>query len=184
MAPKAGDSVRIVGREVTAEDVKSGLYYSCFGGLMGSIDRVYDDGSVCVDIDLDSLTDEMRARHLSVQESERKRWLDGLSDEMRNRLTAEQKQLRMNYRILVSVKDVEVVKGGKPSGTRAKSDAKPTDSDPAGKEGAPRAPTPAATDASELREAAHEEEPSPKRLSEADLQAAEEAFLRSRQSST
>lgn len=182
MAPKAGDSVRVVDRETTADDAKSGLYYSYFGGLEGSIDRVYDDGTVCVDIDLASLTEEMRKRHLAVQEGERKRWLDGLSDEVRNRLTAEQKQLKMNYRILVSAKDVEVTKGGKPSGTRAKSEAQPAGTEPAERKGAPRAPTPAASSSSQPAEPPDIEESSPRRLSEADLEAAEEAFLRSRQS--
>jgi hypothetical protein len=92
-ATKAGDRVMIVTREVTSDDQKTGLYFSYFGGLTGTIDRAYDDGSVCVDIDLDSMTDDMRERHLAMQEAERQRWISNLSDEVRNRLSAEQKQL-------------------------------------------------------------------------------------------
>ena len=69
---KAGDRVRIVTRDVTPEDVKSQLYFAYFGGLTGTVDRTYDD-TVCVDVDLQSLTDEMRDRHVSMQEAERQR---------------------------------------------------------------------------------------------------------------
>ena len=181
MAVKAGDLIRVVTRELTPEDAKSGLYYAYFGGLTGTVDRVYPDGSVCVDVDLDSLTEETRTRHAAMQEAERKRWLDGLSDEVRNRLTAEQKQLEMSYRILVSKQDVEVTKDGKPAPERRPVEAKPAAA-PAqgGRKGAESAPAPQPRQA-QARPKAPKEEGAPRRLSKADLEAAEEAFLRSRQ---
>jgi len=175
MSVKAGDAVRIVSRDVTPEDAKSGLYYSYFGGLTGKVDRVYPDGSVCVDVDLDSLTEETRGRHVAVQEAERKRWLEGLSDEVRNRLSADQKQLKMSYRILLSAKDLEVTKGGKPSPERAPVEEKAAAAQgTGGGKGAQRAPE------SRPEPKTPGEPEAPHRLSEADLQAAEEAFLRSR----
>ena len=73
MAVKAGDKVVIVSREVTSDDAKSGLYYAYFGGLTGTVDRVYPDGSVCVDVDLESLSEDARRRHFDMQEAERQR---------------------------------------------------------------------------------------------------------------
>lgn len=190
MAPiKAGDRVKIVTRDVTSEDPKTGLYYSYFGGLTGTVDRIYEDGSVCVDIDLEALTADMRERHQAMQETERQRWLANLSDEARNRLTAEQKKLKMSYKILTSKKDLEPDKGGKP---RAADDSKPAAQQGGSgeKKGsappspsssiAAAAPTPEPAAKTEKPEPSDDEE-SPKRLSEADLAAAEEAFLRSRQ---
>ena len=172
----AGDRVEIQSREVTSEDEKSGLYYSYFGGLTGSVDRIYDDGSVCVEVDLESLTQAARERHLSLQENERKRWLDGLSGEARNRLSAEQKQLKLSYKILVGKNDVIQVKGGKPSGGKgsSKSGAASSDSAPSGSKGPARAPEPGPADA----------EPVSKRASEDDLAKAEEEYLRSLQERT
>jgi hypothetical protein len=167
MAFKAGDRVQVTAREITSDDERTGLYYSYFGGLTGKVDRVYDDNSVCVDIDLESLTEDTRERHLIMQENEQKRWLDGLSGEARNRLTAEQKQLKLSYKILVSEKDLTPIKGDKPrSGKKAeKAEVSAEDNAPEGESKGP-ARTP---------------EPAPKRLSEADLSAAEEEYLRSLQ---
>jgi ribosomal protein L21E len=178
---KAGDRVRIVTRDVTPEDVKSQLYFAYFGGLTGTVDRTYDD-TVCVDVDLQSLTDEMRDRHLSMQEAERQRWISNLSDEVRNRLSAEQKQLRMSYRILVSKKDLETYKDDKPQGEARPEATKPS-GDTESKKGSASPGPSARTDAASVPASPKVEKDSepPKRLSEADLSAAEEEFLRSRQ---
>ena len=178
--PKAGDRVRVLAREMTGEDVKTGLYYSYFAGLAGTVDRVYDDGSVCVDVDLESLGEEIRARHAAMQEAERTRWLENLSDEGRGRLAPEQKELKMSYRILVSKKDIEPAKGGKPGPAPP---GKPKEAQAASPRAAPQAakPPPEASKPAPAKRA--EAEPQPKRLSEEDLSAAEEAFLRSRQKS-
>jgi len=179
MPVKAGDKVVVVTREVTAEDAKSGLYYSYFGGLTGTVDRVYPDGSVCVDVDLESLSEETRRRHLEMQEAERKRWLDGLSDDVRNRLAPEQKQLKMSYRILVSRQDLEIVRGGK-SAPEPRSEETRTPA--AAHDGGPSSRSASAPQHSDTaaKPKTTRKEPQPRRLSEADLEAAEEAFLRSR----
>ena len=170
---KSGEAVMITTREVTGDDTKSGLYYLYFGGLIGKVDRVYDDGSVWVEIDINSLSDEARNRHLAMQDAERKRWLDGLSGEARGRLTEEQRQLKISYKILVANKDIEPNKGGKPKGSSSpKSESAASEG---GREGPARAPDPGRAPK------APPEPPTPKRLSEADLEAKEEEFLRSLQ---
>ena len=174
MAIKTGDQVIVVKREVTAEDQKSGLYYAYFGGLTGRVDRVYPDGSVCVDVDLESLSEEARARHFAIQESEQQRWLESLSDDVRSRLTPEQKQLKMSYRILVAKEDLRLVSPDKSPKVEGSSS-----------EGTARAKRETKTQPVQqgMRETESKTEPrsnKPRRLSEADLSAAEEAYLRSR----
>jgi len=171
---KAGDRVRLAARQVTAEDEKSGLYYSYFAELTGAVDMVYGDGSVCVNVDLESLSEQARDRHLAMQEAERKKWLEGLSGEARNRLTPEQKQLRLSYKILVSRNDLEPAEGGKPEGGKRPAKAAAADvEDAAGsaKKGPARAPEP-----KRVRE---KEEPAPRRPSAEDLAKAEEEYLKS-----
>lgn len=168
-AIKAGDRVQIVERTPTAEDAKSGLYYIYFGGLVGTVDRIYDDDSVCVEIDLESLNEDARKRHMDIQEAERQRWLDNLSGEMRSRLTPEQKQLKMSYKILVHKKDLEPAKGGSPKKSSDKS-GESSEAGASGGEGPDGAPA-----------ASIEEAPTSQRVSEADLSQAEEEFLRQRQ---
>ncbi|MCE5315473.1 MAG: hypothetical protein ABFD49_10700 [Armatimonadota bacterium] len=169
---KAGNAVRIVTREVTGDDVKNSLYFAYFGGLIGTVDRMYDDGAVCVDIDIDSLTQEAKKRHLDTQEAERKRWLEGLSGEARNRLTEDQKKLKISYKVLVGKKDLEPYKGGKPKAAVAEDESASNDDSPAAHESPVRARDPVGKTS---------EESQPKRLSEADLAAKEEEFLKSLQ---
>ncbi len=149
---KPGDRVTIVQRECTAEDAKTGLYYEYFAGLTGSVDRTYPDGSVCVIVDLESLPTSIRDRHLKVQKQERDRWLHGLSDEVRNRLTGEQKQLKMSYNILASSADLT-----------------------------PLAEEKAAKPAKAAEPVVEDDVPTPHRLTEAELEAQEEQFLKLKQ---
>lgn len=178
---KAGDRVQLVTRPVTPDDEKNGLYYSYFGGLTGSVDTVYAEGSVCVNVDLESLSSSARDRHLAMQEAERKKWLENLSGEARNRLSPEQKQLKLSYKILVSSKDMEHIKGSKPDGGKRKEKSATTtseDTSPAADKGPARAPEPVLG----AESSSEEDEPSPKRLSAEDIANAEEEYLRSLQS--
>lgn len=186
---KNGDRVRVITRDIKPEDEKNGLYYSYFGGLTGSVDCIYDDGSVCVDIDLDSLSEAARDRHLAMQEAEKKKWLEALSGEARGRLTAEQKQLKLSYKILTSVNDIEPFKGNKPTGGKrtsksGKADSQEADSadsqeDAAGKQESRAAPHSPAEDSAESDDTAEN-----KRSSAEDLAKAEEEYLRSLQDRT
>lgn len=171
-ALKAGDKVKVVTREVTAEDKKNGLYYDYFGGLTGTVDRVYDDDSICVDIDLESLTEEARDRHNAIEEAEKNKWLDSLSNEARNRLAPEHLQLRLSHMILINKNDLEPFKGGKPKSGQDKSEDSASKSDTS-------AQGPSGAQSSQEPKTSKKKEESAKRLSEADLSAAEEKFLKS-----
>jgi len=112
MAFKEGDCVAIVAREVTAADEKSGLYYQHFSGLAGTVDRIYGS-EVCINVDTESLPEDILKRHTDIQESMRKKWLNGLSGEARHRLTPEERQFNLAYTILVHSDDLtKSAKGG------------------------------------------------------------------------
>ena len=111
---KEGDRIQIADRNATADDVKSSLFFNYFRGLTGVIQKVYSTEEAAVEIELDSLTEAVAARHHDVQETMKTRWLDGLSEEGRNRLTPQERDFRLRYTVLVAVKDMALV-GAKPA---------------------------------------------------------------------
>jgi hypothetical protein len=115
-----------------------------------------------------------------MQEAERQRWLDSLSDEARNRLTPEQKQLKMSYRILVSKQDLQVMSGGKPASEQQPEKPKSAAASASGEKQRPEKTPSSPPGDTGTKQRPSAAEPQPRRLSEADLAAAEEAFLRSR----
>ena len=118
---KEDDYVKIVDREVTPTDVKSGNYYPYFRGLAGVVDKIYDN-EVCLKVDLDTLPEKILKRHMEIQESMKRKWLNGLSGEARTRLTPEEKQFNLAYTILVQAVDLEKAKpGDKPKPETVKS---------------------------------------------------------------
>ena len=114
---KEGDYVKIVARELTAADAKSGLYYQHFSGLQGTVDRIYGE-EICINVDPNTLPEGIRKRHTDIQESMRRKWLNGLSGEARHRLTPVERQFNLAYTILVQSTDLAKAK---------KSDVKPVE---------------------------------------------------------
>jgi hypothetical protein len=107
---KEGDAVRIVRREATEEDVKAERYFSFFGGLTGSVRKVYSKEEIAVEVDLESLPVEVRKRHLGVRDQMKTKWLDGLSEEGRGKLTEREKDFHLRYMLLVAGNDLEKVR--------------------------------------------------------------------------
>ncbi len=103
---KEGDRVRIVERAPSTTDAKTGLYYSYYGNLSGTIFKLYGSGTeaqAAVDIDLDSLPQDVARRHLDTR------------DQMRATLTGEARrlsapgsehELRLRYVVLVALSDL------------------------------------------------------------------------------
>ena len=104
---KAGDCVRIQNRNATAQDLKSGLFYDYYRGLTGSVQRVFQAGEVAVEIDPESLPEDIWKRHMATRDQMRERWLEGLPEDQRRKLTPEQKQFDLRYVLLVSAADLE-----------------------------------------------------------------------------
>ncbi len=106
MSIRTGDRVSIVTRPVTEDDAVEQLYFEYFGGLTGTVVKIYDNGSVCVNVDLESLRPDFQKRHAELEKLEKERWLNSLSEEAKRNMTAEQKQYKIDYTILVSEKDL------------------------------------------------------------------------------
>jgi hypothetical protein len=104
---KTGDRVRIADRATTPQDSKTGLFFNHYRGLPGSVQKVYKDQQVAVEVELDALPEEVWKRHMATRDQMRQRWMDGLADDVRRKLTPEQKQFQLRYVVLVSAADVE-----------------------------------------------------------------------------
>ena len=97
------DRVQIIDREATPEDNKKRIFYGHMRGLTGIIRRVYaEEEEIWVEVDLDSLPEDVRQRHQETENQMRTKWLDGLSDEARRRLGSAEKQFNLRYSILTS----------------------------------------------------------------------------------
>ncbi len=103
---KEGDLVQIKTREVTAEDGKTSLYYAYFGGLQGKIQKMYTSGEAAIEVNPDSLPEEVARRHEEMRLAMQNKWLDGLSEEAKNRLTPQEKAFILRYNVLVSADDL------------------------------------------------------------------------------
>ena len=101
----AGDAVIVAGREQTAADVKSGLFYNHYAGLTGTILKLYGE-EASIRVDKEALAPEIVKRHTDNEKAMRQRWLDGLSEEARSKLSATEKAFGLHYSILVSLADL------------------------------------------------------------------------------
>lgn len=154
---KTGDRVRIVDRELLASDIKSGLYYDYFRNLTGVVERVYEDDTASVKIDLESLPVDVERRHHEVEDAAKRRWLSNVSDEQKDKLSEKEKTVTLSYNVLVASKDLEPSKG--------KPKPRKIEEEPVLK--APEAP-----------KAAKTTEPTETRPSESDIEKAEEEYLK------
>lgn len=112
---KQGDRVRILAREPTPEDLKNQTYFAHYGGLTGTIQKVYSDQEIAVQVDLESLPDDIRSRHMDVRDQMKTKWLEGLSEEGKSHLTEREKDFNLRYVVLVHGKDLEKLSGGRAS---------------------------------------------------------------------
>ena len=103
---KEGDRVQITDRAATAEDVKSGLFYDYFRGMTGIIQKIYATEEVAIELEPESLDESVARRHADVQEQMKTRWMDNLSEEARSRLEPAEKDFRLRYSVLVTLKDL------------------------------------------------------------------------------
>jgi hypothetical protein len=189
---KVGDRVRIADREPLPADVKNGLFYAYFRNLAGVIERVYDDDTVCIDVNIESLPPDVAERHEEIQTAARDKWIAGLSQEQRGRLTEQDKQFKMSYKVVVASADL--LPGGKGSprsekaarSQSAKSDTSveaPDSPEPTAAEGgvSSAGESPSASGAPKKAEpsAAADNVDAPKRLTEKELAAKEREFLKS-----
>jgi len=106
-----GDRVRVIDRDQTSADIKSQLFYDHYRNLVGTVAKLYADGTASVNVDPQALTKEVSKRHDETSNGIRQRWLDGLSEEGRNKLSAAEKAFNLRYTILVAATDLEPSSG-------------------------------------------------------------------------
>lgn len=103
---KEGDQVRIVERNTTSADSKSGLYYSFYAGVTGTLFKLYGNGptaQAAIDVDIESLPEDVARRHMETRD----RMLASLSGEARRQsLVGGDHEFRLRYVILVGVVDL------------------------------------------------------------------------------
>ncbi len=127
---KEGDRVRVKARNVSEQEVLEGRYAPFMAGATGTILKIYDPKQIAVNLDIESLPEEVRQRHAEQQEAMHRRWLDSLSDEARNRLTDQEKAFHLNYVVLLAESDLEPFGGRSARQAQA---AKPASPSKAGK---------------------------------------------------
>ncbi|HLV81158.1 MAG TPA: hypothetical protein VKT32_12800 [Chthonomonadaceae bacterium] len=106
-AYKEGDRVRIVRRPATPADAKTGLYYGYYGGLSGTLFKLYGRGEAAqaaVEVDLESLPEDVARRHLEVRDQMRAA-LTGAA--RRASAPGAEHEFRLRYVLLVALTDLQ-----------------------------------------------------------------------------
>lgn len=181
-----GDRVQIVTRDATVEDARESRYFTYFGGLTGTIQKL-TGSEAAVEIDLDALRPEMRERHHASEKRMHERWMANLSEDARSKLIPQEREFHLTYTLLVALADLAPFKGEKP--------AKPAEKPSIAKTEAKGATPTAEQQKDELLKRAEFSRSSPEaddeeigglfdtppRITTADLDHAEEEFLKKRE---
>ncbi|MEN6370820.1 MAG: hypothetical protein ABFD64_02305 [Armatimonadota bacterium] len=124
---KIGDRVKITDRDMTLADVKSGQYYDYFRNLTGTIERIYDDNTACINVEMESLPEGVLNNHQSIEDSVRNRWISGLGVEQKEKMRETDRQLALRYNILVNVSDLSLAGKAKAAAAGKSKDAAPAE---------------------------------------------------------
>ncbi len=104
---KEGDRVRIVNRDVTEDDRKTGRYFDHMSGLTGLVQNVYGPEEVAVKVDLETVNSAGRTVHKVAVERMREKFLSSIGEEQKKTLTAEELNFSAHYMLLVRSTDLE-----------------------------------------------------------------------------
>ncbi|HWD40562.1 MAG TPA: hypothetical protein VG944_17065 [Fimbriimonas sp.] len=102
-----GQRVRVVTRPVTEDDRKRSRYFEHMGGLTGTIQNVYEDGEVAVQVETVALGKVTSTVHKTATERMREKFQSNATEEQRKALTKEEMDFNTHYVLLVSEKDLE-----------------------------------------------------------------------------
>ncbi|MCC7101717.1 MAG: hypothetical protein IT206_01415 [Fimbriimonadaceae bacterium] len=110
MALKVGDRVRVISREVTADDRKSNRYFDHMKGMVGVIESIYSKDEIAVKIDPESMVEPAVSVHAEATRRMRERFISQVSEEAKGLLTKEEVEFPANYVLLVRTEDLESAK--------------------------------------------------------------------------
>jgi len=104
---KEGDRVRVVTRQVLAEDRRSMRYYDHMAGATGTVANVYGPEEVAIEVDKDSIGYVARDVHAEATRRLRRKFLENVSEEAKSKLTPEELNFDAHYVLLVRSEDLE-----------------------------------------------------------------------------
>jgi len=99
--------VRIVTRDVTEQDRKTGRYFAHMAGLTGTVQNVYSPHEVAIKIDKETVGAIPLDVHRVAVERMREKFLDSISEEQKKSLTPQELNFDAHYVLLVSGSDLE-----------------------------------------------------------------------------
>jgi hypothetical protein len=106
---RTGDTVRVVSRPVTEEDRKKNRYFEHMAGLMGTIQQVYSDHEVAVEVDPSSMSAVSADVKKIATQRMRDKFLDRATEEDKKTYTKEELNFDAHYVVLVRPEDLEKV---------------------------------------------------------------------------
>ena len=104
---KEGDRVKVIARPVTEEDRKKSRYFEHMAGLVGSVQNVYTDDTVAVQVDLDVMGKVSTEVHKTATQRMREKFSAAITEEQRKALTKEEMEFGTHYVLLVQSSDLE-----------------------------------------------------------------------------
>ena len=104
---KEGDRVRVLSREVTEEDRKKNRYFEHMAGLVGTIQNVYSDNELAVQVDPSSLGPVTASAHSTANKRMRDRFVEDMSEAQKKLFTKEELEFETHYVLLVQGSDLE-----------------------------------------------------------------------------
>ena len=102
-----GDRVRVVTREATVEDNKSGRYFTHMSGLLGTVQNVYGEAELAVRIDPDTLTKPSMDVLSTATDRMRARFLADTPQDQIKQFTKEELEFDVHYMLLLHEDDLE-----------------------------------------------------------------------------
>jgi hypothetical protein len=104
---KVGDRVRVVTRLVTEEDRKKSRYFEHMAGLTGTIQQMYSDTEIAVQIEPSSLSKVSADVHKVATQRMRDKFLSQISEEQKKQFTKDELEFDAHYVLLVQASDLE-----------------------------------------------------------------------------
>lgn len=101
-----GDRVKIITREVTEEDKKTNRYYDHMAGLTGTVQNIYGEHEIAVQVDVDTLSKVSRSVHTEATLRMRNKLFEALSEVQRKELTKEELEFDTHFMLLCDSADL------------------------------------------------------------------------------
>jgi hypothetical protein len=104
---RSGDRARVVSRAVTEEDRRKNRYFEHMAGLTGTIQQVYSDDEVALEVDPDSMSEVSADVQKVATQRMRDKFLDRATEEDKKTYTKEELNFDAHYVVLIRPADLE-----------------------------------------------------------------------------